>query len=312
MISFADYRIELDGACIVAPCIQITLFSITNLGESELPEMLSPYTTFLDEFQSQIGYCRTSGSQSRPKKFTELEAQKLITQLRSLRHRKGGGLMADIRGGSNPDGRDVPSLYFGYSLIYGTQTCVELFLPLSWFAEQGLTGLCHFLEKSLTDFSLHCGHIGFGLLIDENKYRQLDPYFEKWLLRHPGLNCLGGTYGALTFKEIGLIDMNWFTLLGPQLLATAGGIELLKSKLQSIPDVIVKPLPGGSCAIIIGDMPQLGDTDNGDYLEAYQQVGAILAPLRNTELLKRNFLVWGLSGKENKPRRDKWLSRFIK
>ena len=98
--------------------------------------MLSPYTTFLDEFQSQIVYCRTSGSQSRPKKFTELEAQKLITQLHSLKHRKGGGLMADIRGGSNPDGRDVPTLSFDYSLIYGNQTLVELFIPLPWFAEQ--------------------------------------------------------------------------------------------------------------------------------------------------------------------------------
>lgn len=308
-MNFAEYRIVENGITICDPCVCVTLFSENDLGVENAPEMMGPYFAFLELFQGQMAYCRTDGDQMHPKRVTTELLQKFSQQMYDLKRRKKGGILVELRGGDSPDGRKAPSFDFGYSKVGRPHSFVRASFPLIWFETEGIAGIERYLEKSLKGFSMTTGYVGFSFSWDGEAERTLEPYFLRWLIRHPGIMAPGLSQRAVAYS--GLTDIGWITLLATDSLAAIGGLSELKKHLSDLDQITIASYPNGVAGIRIGDAPRLGDTQNGDNMEDYRALGKLLSPLRNREAIINGMSVTGIRDRDHPGLRAKWIDRFF-
>ncbi|NHZ38964.1 type VI immunity family protein [Massilia aquatica] len=308
-MNFSEYTLQKDGIVMCEPCVCVTLFSDADLGVSDAPEMLGPYRAFLELFQDQLDYCVLDGDQARAQKITADHLQNLPREMQDLKRRKQGGIIALLRHGSTPQEKRAPAFEFNYSKIGKPHTYVRACFPLPWFDWNGLEGIERYLKKSLKSFALQSGYVGFCFVWNPNFDRELDPYYAQWLQRHPGIMCPSGSQSIVSIH--GLTDIGWITLLGKDMVEKMGGMMSLNAAVTPIPGVTMNELADGGASIRIDDRPHLGDTHNGDTLEAYRALGKVLNPLRNRHAVTTDMSVPGMRERDHPGLRAKWLDRFF-
>jgi Protein of unknown function (DUF3396) len=308
-MNFADYNLTQEGILICEPCVCITLFSDTDLGVVDAPDVLSPYRTFLENFQNQISHCILDGDQMHAKKITPKLLENLPNEMSDAKRRKQAGVIAEIF--RSASGREVltPAIDFDYSKIGKPHTYIRTNFPLKWFDSEGLSGLRKYLFDSLKGFPLQAGYVGYCFSWRTAYDRELYPIFPRWLQRHPGIMQPSSAQASALIY--GLTDIGWITLLGVEFLERMGGIDALKKAVSHIPQVTVTALTEGGAYIQIGDAPQLGDTHNGDPLSSYCELGKVLAPLRNRDALVENMSVPGMRERDYPGLRAQWIDRFF-
>ncbi|NHZ37798.1 type VI immunity family protein [Massilia rubra] len=308
-MNFSEYTLQKDGIVICEPCVCVTLFSDIDLGVPEAPEMLGPYRAFLELFQDQLDYCVLDGDQARAKAITADHLQNLPREMQDLKRRKQGGVIALLRHGCTRQERRAPTFEFDYSKIGKPHTYVRACFPLTWFDQHGLEGIEQYLKKSLNGFALQSGYVGYCFVYNENFDREVDPYFPHWLQRHPGIMCPSGAQEVVSIH--GLTDIGWITLLGKDMVEKMGGAISLASAIAHIPGITIDELSNGGTIIRIGNNPALGDTHNGDTLEAYRALGKVLNPIRNRNAVTTGMSVPGMRDRDYPDMRAKWLDRFF-
>jgi hypothetical protein len=184
-MNFADYQLEQDGLISCEPCLSINLFSDTDLSPADAPDMLGPYEAFLASFKDQLNYCILNGNQMHAKLVTPALLQVLPNEMKDYKRRKKGGVIADYRHGRTRGEVRAPNFEFGYSKIGQPHTSIRVNLPLRWFDQHGLHGLNQFLTESLEQFDLQSGYVGYCFSWEWNFPSPLEPYFLRWLQRHP-------------------------------------------------------------------------------------------------------------------------------
>jgi Protein of unknown function (DUF3396) len=308
-MNFSDYQLEQDGLVLCEPCLCISLFSDLDLAPPGSPDMLGPYRAFLEQFQKQVTYCRLDGDQMHSKKVTPELLLTLPKEMQDDKRRKKGGVTAEIKSGKSDDEFRAPSFDFRYSKIGQPHTALRICVTLDWFKAQGIKGLNKFLHKCLNGFPFQAGYVGFCFAWSDDAEAKLDPYFLRWLQRHPGLMEPMFAHGS--FSYLGLTDIGWITLLGADFVKRMGGQDALKKQTAHIPGVHFDDMPNGAVGIRMGDEPRLGDTFNGDEMEDYQALGKVLAPLRNGPELVKSMAVAGMLDREHPGLRAKWINRFF-
>ncbi|NHZ37800.1 hypothetical protein [Massilia rubra] len=178
-MNFSEYGLQTDGIVMCEPCVCVTLFSDADLGVPDSPEMLGPYQAFLELFRDDLKYCVLDGDQARAKAITADHLQNLPREMQNPKRRKQGGVIAHLWYGSTRDEMRAPAFEFDYSKIGKPHTYVRACFQLPWFDQYGLAGIEQYLKKSLNDFALQSGYVGFCFVHNENFDRELDPYYSQ-------------------------------------------------------------------------------------------------------------------------------------
>ena len=100
------------------------------------------------------------------------------------------------------------------------------------------------------------------------------------------------------------MNVNWITLLGPELVDKLGGRHALERQLA--PPLRLLLFGNENVGIQAGDEPDLGNIDQGNRLDAYRQVASLLAPVWASDARIREIPVDGFNDEENVA----WLYRF--
>ncbi len=308
-MNFSEYTLQKGGIVMCEPCVCVTLFSDTDLGVPDAPDMLGPYQAFLELFQDQLSYCVLDGDQARAKAITAIHLQNLPKEMQDLKRRKQGGIIAALYNGKARDEICAPAFEFDYSKIGKPHTYVRACFPLTWFDRHGLKGIELFLEKSLNGFAFQSGYVGHCFVWNIEFDRELDPYYSYWLQRHPGIMCPSASQECVSIH--GLTDIGWITLLGQNMVEKMGGAMSLAAAVAHIPGVTINELADGGASIRIDDQPHLGDTHKGDTLEAYRALGKVLNPLRDRNAVTTGMTVPGMRERNHPGLRAKWLDRFF-
>jgi Protein of unknown function (DUF3396) len=308
-MNFADYHLTQENILICEPCLCITLFSDTDLGVADAPDVLSPYRIFLQNFQTQVSHCILDGDQMHAKKITAKMLENLPSEMNDAKRRKQAGVIANLF--RSVSGREIlsPAISFDYGKIGKPHSYVRINLSLNWFDQAGILGLQHFLFESLKGFPLQAGYVGYCFSWSTAYDRELYPMFVRWLQRHPGI--MQPSHAQEIASIYGLTDIGWINLLGVEFLERMGGMDELRKAVAHIPQVTVTALAEGGAYIQIGDAPQLGDTHNEDPLSSYCALGKVLAPLRNRGALVENMSVPGMRERDYPGLRAKWIDRFF-
>lgn len=308
-MDFSQYLIENNDMVICEPCVCVTLFSDADLGMADAPDMLGPYRAFLNLFKDQVRYCILDGNQMHAKAITPALLQNLPDQMQNFKRRKKGGVIAELFNGATRDELRAPSFMFDYSKIGKPHTYVRVCFPLEWFRTHKLAGVQHYLQESLKGFVLQAGYVGYCFVWNREFDRELEPYFLRWLQRHPGIMCPNFAQEGVSIH--GLTDLGWITLLGQEFVKTLGGTAALRQSLGHIPNITVDELADGGVSVRIGDAPSLGDTQEGDMMDDYCALGKVLNPLRNPSAIIEEMTVTGMSDLDYPGLCAKWLNRFF-
>jgi len=155
------------------------------------------------------------------------------------------------------------------SCVWPVARCVDdpsslIEMILNWcnllHPEQGTAGIAPIAERGLI----------------RNRFREYTPL----LKRFPGLDMeydppiktpLGG----------GLRTVNWLTIVGDSYIKALGGRDALQGMVS---DQIKLHDYDGGVLIQAGELPELGDVNNGLWPEHYRDVNAILRPFRSEDI----------------------------
>lgn len=311
-MNFADYRLEDEGLVICEPCLDFVFFSHAEISAAEPPDILAPYRVFLEHFGTRVSYCRTDGNQMHAKKITESDLAKPANWLSDPKKRTRTDLQMELRTSRSRDEWHAPCLEFNQLKREPQRTYCRASVPLEDYAQWGLDGVLDYLSRSLAGFPLTSGYVGYSFAWNMAKPKvedMVEPFFNRWLQRHPGiLSNDPGTQARLS--HLGLTDLGWITLLGPEYAERMGGVDGLRQALAPVPGVIVSA-QGEAVAIRIGDAPRLGDLMADDALPEYQAVGRVLAPIRDREMLHRQLVIPGVYSKHSKVIQSRWIDRFF-
>jgi len=311
-MNFSDYRLEDEGLVICEPCLDFVFFSHAEISAAEPPDILAPYRVFLEHFGTRVSYCRTDGNQMHAKKITESDLGKPALWLGDQKKRVRPELDMELRTGRSRDEWRAPCFALTHSKFDPHLTCCQASVPLEDYAQWGLDGVLDYLSRSLAGFPLTSGYVGYSFAWNGAKPKvedMVEPFFNRWLQRHPGI-MTPNHYSQARLSHLGLTDLGWITLLGPEYAERMGGIDGLRQALAPVPGIIVSAL-GETVAIRIGDAPRLGDLMVDDALPDYQAVGRVLAPLRNRDILHRQLVIPGVYSKHSKVIQSRWIDRFF-
>jgi hypothetical protein len=126
--------------------------------------------------------------------------------------------------------------------------------------------------------------------------------------RYPGIDLsdMDITLYAISSSDRPSIKcINWLTLLGADIVKSAGEIKALFKDLPD--DCLVHPLNLGGVLIQAGGAPYIGDGNHNEQLKSYHAVGKILAPLR---LQNHPDFVGATLENPEEDLTSEWLSRF--
>ena len=197
-----------------------------------------------------------------------------------------------------------------FQLIYYADLragALRLALPASGQESSDAKSLLALTEQTFSSRPILWGYGGYSvhwnpvdaLIVDE-----APQIAAPWLRRYPGL-AYGDPTGILKWAQDGVIDVNWLTLLGPDLAARIGGADALRASLPK--EVIVRPLGDRNLVLQAGNAPDTGDVNRKSILPLYREVGRRLRSLRPKTAVLEEVPIDGLS-EENQA---EWLDRFF-
>lgn len=156
---------------------------------------------------------------------------------------------------------------------------ITLTLPFSW----GAVGSGGRFQRLLLTFCQATkpwhGYGGLALVHNPNYGHALsaEPFLYPYAIRFPGLELDRPVTHSRLCRD-GIKGVNWLTVLSMPLLDRVGGVAAMRAALDP-QDFNIQDYPGG-VILQAGPTPQLGDSDKGLSVPAYQMAGRFLRPLR--------------------------------
>lgn len=149
------------------------------------------------------------------------------------------------------------------------------------------------------------GYAGYAL--NWSPYRQPSAHMAAWRLsmQHPGADIVLTSTEYLRVGRAGIKNINWMTMLGPELLQEIGGPAALREQLP--PEIDIRSIAQG-IVIRTGDAPELGHVNRRDTLPAYRAAYKVLEPLQRP--IVQGFTSFSLPGGDHKDKTTAWLRRF--
>lgn len=215
------------------------------------------------------------------------------------------GLFAQA--GSAAPGCEPPLLEFYHEQIDPEHPQGGIRLGLGVAAITDANRLFELACAAFNHVPIHYGWAGYGLawhLDNHDTQNTASRILPPWLMRYPGLGS-GDIMPAILASRAGLLTINWITFIGPAMVATLGGPDALRQGLGG--GASVRQLESGAIAIRACEQPALGDVNRGDPIEAYKQVGALLAPVRVADAVLEELTLMFITGDQ----KLKWLKRFF-
>lgn len=288
---FEDLTQQDEYGMVVCPSVEATLYSDESL--SKLAEgVIACYRLFLDRFGSELQSFLAS-AMVKAQKFSQKKADVFPTlcgdpKLATL------PMFRVFRGAGNMD--YMPPVFMAGSTL-NRFSCLQVQLPHT-YADRPEDVLA-FLGQLASNFPYRSGYAGLALCWNDlsvDRETVVPALIKPLLKRHPGLSPgLGRNLASQP-----MAPCNWLTLLGPGLLAAAGGLSRVKGDLAG-DGISVIEMGHGAC-IRAGDVPKLGDLNRQDDLPLYRRVGAYLKPWRTYQ----KFRLKGMDFEET----EAWLARF--
>lgn len=312
-MNFSEYKLEEAGTILCQPCLCFAFFSSSKMKQTPPLNLVGPYLEFVREFGDSVTRCRIGGDQTHTSPIKPGDIDAWPNWLSDEKRRSRGGYSVELRSGRSQDEWISPCLEVENSKIGEENTYYRICLPLEWLERKGANGVERYIDRSLKDFSLQSGYVGYSFAWDMSSPRALDTtevYFNGWLQRHPGIMApsAGSQSNA---SPNSLTDIGWITLLGPDFTAQVGGMDRLRTSVEKIPGIAIKDVAQGGAMIRIGDAPRLGDMTGNDLMEDYRETGNALTALRDRSVMQKNMVIHGLKRKHYPIEREKWIDRFF-
>jgi len=129
----------------------------------------------------------------------------------------------------------------------------------------------------------------------------VDREIQKHCFRYPGLSIIDLDFlsGKLGTR---INTVSWLTFLGPPVLGELGGAEGLRSVLKT-PDTTVEAVDPERVVVTLGEWPEAGDTQEGQFLPGYRELARILEPWHH----HRDHRLAGLTLEDTR----RWEDRFL-
>jgi hypothetical protein len=147
------------------------------------------------------------------------------------------------------------------------------------------------------------GYAGIGLVTAADRFlaAQFEGVVTSLAERFPGLE-IDYPVKHLLWARAGIKSVNWLTILGEDVIARFGGVDVVKAALPF--SATVRPYDGGAI-IQASQLPQIGDRNRQIGVDAYVTVARALQPIRITTHS-------GVHGGEglDRERFERWLARF--
>ena len=292
------------------PCLRIVLF---GRAMDTAPGLTAPLDAFVDRFGKNIGWYRNGFHQANPKRWPK-EGGAAVLEATRREMTLSRGAVAELLAPSKKGEWLAPAfLYWKRARV--SEPFAAISLPLAYLEECGSGGIDGILQEILAaDFPLASGYVGLSLLWNHSFPSDevwLTDFFQRCLANYPGLmhpNFLA----QLEPARAGLVDVGWYTLLGPELAARAGGIEQVSGRLPATLRNMITfdALAGGAMVIKAGPAPVLGDRQAGEAAPLQSAVGSALAALCDVEKNGKQ-LVSGFAPVGEMEERRRWANRFF-
>ena len=296
------------------PCLRIALFG-TSMGAA--PGLTAPFDAFLSRFGEAIGWYRDGFHQAKPKRWPPVEIGTRVQKMRDEIARPKGAVAEFLARSPKGEWR-VPG--FQYWKTGGVSAPLAILsLPLDWLDEVGSCGVDSLLrEIVMGGFPIASGYAGLSLFWNESYPPgglNLSEFFRRTLMACPGM-MHPVPVAQRQSARTGLVDVGWYTLLGPDLTDKVGGVEGVSARLSSassaasISGIAVEGLPGGAVIIRAGEAPVLGDVGLQDSVSLQCAVGAALSALCDLDQNGLQYIPGFAPGGEAAERRT-WANRFF-
>jgi hypothetical protein len=296
------------------PCLRIALFGTSM---SAAPGLTAPFDAFLSRFGESLGWYRDGFHQAKPKRWPLADVETRVQKIRDEITRPKGAVAEFLARSPKGEWR-APG--FQYWKTGGVSAPLAILsLPLDWLDEVGSGGVDSLLrEIVMGGFPIASGYAGLSLFWNESyppDGLNLSEFFRSTLMACPGMmHPVPG--GQRQSARTGLVDVGWYTLLGPDLADKVGGVEGVSARLSSassaasMSEIAVEGLPGGTLMIRAGEAPVLGDPELQESVPLQCAVGAALSALCD---LEQNGLQYvpGFAPDGEAAERRTWTNRFF-
>jgi len=157
----------------------------------------------------------------------------------------------------------------------GAVSAVSFWVSTEYLEKHGL-GRVGELSRELAALLPFCsGHAGLAFNCDPGLVG-IPQELLKLCFRYPGLDIPHMDRHSLRVGTR-VPTIAWQTFLGQPVLGEVGGAAGLRSRLQ-VPGTTVQELEGERAVVTLGARPEAGDTEEGRWLPAYQELARVLEP----------------------------------
>jgi len=177
---------------------------------------------------------------------------------------------------------------------------LEFWLPTEYLEEHGPQKVRQLALQMAALLPFGSGHVGLSFNA-ELCMIGVDDEIQKHCFRYPGLSIIDLDFlsGKLGTR---INTVSWLTFLGPPVLGELGGAEGLRSVLKT-PDTTVEAVDPERVVVTLGEWPEAGDTQEGQFLPGYRELARILEPWHH----HRDHRLAGLTLEDTR----RWEDRFL-
>jgi hypothetical protein len=302
--------VEFNGVKYITPCFAIVLYTNIYIDENtdNIEDVIRPYDIFISEFKKELGWCIYSFNQNRPIRAKENHFSLYREWLLDPKKRRKGNFTLEFWSGRTAEEWNSPGIFINYERYnYTGLLLTEIALPIPWVKDNNI-GI--YIKNIINNYPLSYGYAGWALLKNHYSVDQeelIDKHLNAWLLRYPGLLApLPSSFIPIANET--LPDIGCITLFNKRYVEKIGGQEELLSKVNLIQGLRSEVI-GDNLIFMLGNNPALGDSVDGDLLPIYCEMGKILSPLHNGDLIYERAILPGFSN--DRLAGKKWVNRFF-
>jgi hypothetical protein len=151
---------------------------------------------------------------------------------------------------------------------------MRCWFPTEYLEQHGPAHLRALAIALLADLPINSGNLGLAIRV--LGFDRKGPTLGELALRFPGF-AIDDITRIAAHLGTRIRDVSWVTFLGQPVLGAVGEVSGLRAHLHA-PGTVVDEIPGDRAAIIIGEWPEAGDTQEGRVLPNYRELAHVLEP----------------------------------
>jgi hypothetical protein len=154
-------------------------------------------------------------------------------------------------------------------------SALGFWLPTEFLEAQGPAAVRELALELAAPLPFNSGHAGLTFHAMHG-YAETEELLSQRCLRYPGMDVV--LLRSLSWKlGTRVKGPAWLTFLGQPLLGELGGVAKLSARLAS-PGTTVHPLEEERTIVTLGQWPEAGDTEAGQYLPDYREFAHVMEP----------------------------------